>query len=285
MLKSILYLSLLTFILASCRKGERIDQESYMRVALGAYHPDTSVFAQVKINGEILTNSQQFHGDEPFNIFLQYGTVTHHDSALLDVLLVKGSGASMVYRDTVKFANLNDLFLFQTCPESTPFLIDRRKGEMEAPLPANDSVKLRFFYSSGDKIKNPNAGYTDKIIRRMRLQVYTFTEAANPNNPPPASSFISVVNALDFDECGLSNYVTLAKNKKYGFRLRDISPGIPSSASANLVQQLLPDTDIQIVNNPSTGFSEWDFKRGKIFIASDDPEDKFQTLRIKRSTD
>lgn len=254
-----------------------------MRVMLGAYHPDTSVFAQVKINGDVLTNSQQYHGDEPFNIFLQHGTTQYRDSGLLDVLLVKSSGASLTFSDTVKFKNLNDLFLFQTCPASTPMLIDKNKGEMEAPLPANDSVKVRFFYSSGDRFKNPNTGYTDRLIKRMRLQVFTFTEAANPNNPPPASSFISVVNALDFDECGLSDYITLAKNKKYGFRVRDISAGIPSSASANLVQQLLADNDIQIVNNPTTGLSEWDFKKGKIFISAENVDDKYQTLRVKRS--
>jgi hypothetical protein len=202
---------------------------------------------------------------------------------MLSVLLVKSSGASLDFRDTVKFTNLNDLFLFQTCPASAPLLIDKTKGETEEPLPIGDSVKVRFFFSANDYIKNPNPGYTNKLVKRMRLQVYTFTEASNPNNPPPASSFTPVISAVDFNECGLSEYITLAKNKKYGFRVRDISAGIPSSASANLVQQLLPDNDIQIVNNPETGFSEWDFKRGKIFISSVNEDDKYQTLRIKLS--
>lgn len=275
------FLLLLLLVLAACQKGESIDQGKYMRLTLGIYHPDTSVFGQVKINGEMLTNSQQYHGDEPFNLFLQYNTTQYRDSALLDVLMVKSSGASLKFQDTVQFRNVNNFFLFQTCPDSDPILINRDSGESQAPLPSPDSVKVRFFFSTSDKISNPNPGYTGRLLHRMRVQVYTFTPSANPNNPPASSSFIPVISAVDFNECGLSEYITLAKNKKYGFRLRDISTGIPSSASANLVQQLLPANDIQLIPDPATGFADWDFKRGKIFINKDG--EKLQTLRVKRS--
>jgi len=286
LLSKIFTLAVFMLIIVSCQKGKEVDQGSYMKLNLAVYHPDTSVYSQVTINGDRLTDAQGFGTDANlYNLFLQKNWTLFQDSARLQVRLTKTTaGDSLNIDDTIRFSNANDLILFQTCPGTDPILIDRKIGEAsEIPIPTGDSVRVRFFFSTNDKIANPNAGYVGRLLSRMRLQLYTFTPNANPNLPPAASSFVLVNNAVDFNSCGLSEYVTLARNKNYGFRLRDISPGIPGSAAANLVQQLLPDNDIMVVTNPFTGNQEWDFKRGKIFI-SPATDNKYQTIRIKFST-
>lgn len=271
--------------LISCQKGNPIDQGKFMKVRLSAYHPDTAVYSSVSIANESLVNGQEYSTDlEVYDVFLAKNWTLFQDSAQLQVKLTKTTnGNSLSFNNKIRFRNSNDLLLFQTCPGSDPILIDRTVGDESAvPLPTNDSIRVRFFFSTNDQISNPNTGYSGRMLSRMRLQVFTFTPNPNPNIPPSSSSFITVYSAVDFNSCGLSEYITLARNRMYGVRIRDISPGIPGSASANLVQQLLADNDIQLVTDPGTGLTNWDFKKGKLFL-SNAPDHKFQTLRIKRT--
>ncbi|MDX1955323.1 MAG: hypothetical protein SFU20_07285 [Chitinophagaceae bacterium] len=285
-LRNSLYLLLILLTALACQKGDAVDQGNFMKVKLTVYHPDTAVYSNVSIGEDNLANTQVYYTDnEVYDVFLSKNWTSFQDSAQFRVKLTKTTnGNSLLYDSRIKFRNANDFLLFQTCPGTDPLFIDKTVGDAtEVPLPTNDSIKVRFFFSTNDMISNPNTGYVGRLLSRMRLQIFTFTPNANPNLPPASSSFVTVYSALDFNACGLSDYITLARNKKYGVRIRDISPGIPGSAAANLVQQLLADADIQIVNDPNTGLSDWDFKKGKINLSAD-ANHKFQTIRIKRSS-
>jgi hypothetical protein len=267
-------------LLFSCNKeGKPLELDTFMSVDVRVYHPDTSVYHIINLGGQEVKKGAQYISGSGTTYIGQIQT-TYRDSAELDIKLIKTQeNSKFEYKKKTGFSFINNYLLFQTCTDATPILINIGEGEKTEPPPAGDSIKLRFFFSNNDKLINPNPSQ-GKLIRRMRLQIFTFTNNSNINLPPPAASFIAVYNAVDFDMCDFSPYVTLAKNKHYGFRVRDISPGVSSAASANLVQQLLIG-DVQLVNDDA-GVSSWDFKRGKIFVDRE-PTSRFQTIRIKTS--
>jgi len=269
---------LIIIVLFGCTKGSISPQETFMRTTISYYHSDSSVYTKASINNISLLDRSSYSFDDQVNSF---DLVSNRiDSGVLDINILKTkSGNNLTIRRNVRFTdNINRFILLQTCPNQAGELL-LPYDTVTVPAPS-DSVKVRFFFSNNDFITNPNAGFTNRRLTRMRLQIFTFTSNPNPNLPPLASTFSLVINNVDFNSCGYSPYITLARNKKYGFRVRDISSGVPTASS--LVQNLSIDDVAQVFD--ANGNTEWDFKKGAISTAEfKDIKKKFLTFRVRRN--
>ncbi len=243
-----------------------------MQLNVSYYHPDTATYVKAFINNKLILHKENYSFDDQFNnIFL---VDKKADSATLQLTIFKTKPENkFVFNQIITFKNnINKITLCQLCPNQEPLIIP--SADTTRP-PAKSRVKTRFFFSTNDNISNPKSNQANKKVTSLLLQVFTFTPNADTSKAPDSLKFVANVKV---NACALSGYINLDRDKKYAFRIRDLSKGVPSSSN---IMQDLNVKDVALIEDLNTGNQVWNFRKGIIFFDGSDMEKKFQTFRLK----
>jgi hypothetical protein len=264
------FLFLCTII--SCKKGTLVQQDNYAQVNISYYHPDTATYVKAFINNNTILHRENYSYDDQFNNLFFFDK--KYDSARLQIIIFKNKPENkFIFDKTVALnANINTFRLCQICPNQTPIIIPSVDTTKPPPV---SRVKTRFFFSTNDNISNSKSPQLNKKVTTLLLQVFTFTPNADTTKPPDSLKFVANVRVA---ACALSGYINLDRDKKYAFRVRDLSKGI--SSTDNILQDLTKD-DIVLTENIDTNIKEYGFGKGVIFFDPLDINKKFQTFRLR----
>jgi hypothetical protein len=264
------FLFLCTII--SCKKGTLVQQDNYAQVNISYYHPDTATYVKAFINNNTILHRENYSYDDQFNNLFFFDK--KYDSARLQIIIFKNKPENkFIFDKTVALnANINTFRLCQICPNQTPIIIPSVDTTKPPPV---SRVKTRFFFSTNDNISNSKSPQLNKKVTTLLLQVFTFTPNADTTKPPDSLKFVANVRVA---ACALSGYINLDRDKKYAFRVRDLSKGVPSSSN---IMQDLNVKDVALIEDLNTGNQVWNFRKGIIFFDGSDMEKKFQTFRLK----
>lgn len=256
---------LLAFLLlqtSSCIKSaaEQLEMPRAMRISLESFYSDTSLFQAVQFDDQVLVNEARTVAGSLNRLYQSpTGGLILRDSVRIKVTVVKKNNPNLVFDSLVFMNNVNDFLLLQLDPKKKPVFINKRLENATLQPPASDSIKIRLYISAADNITNPKNN--NSKVNDFELQLYHLEEQAG--------NLVAVkdklIKGIKLEQ--LSDYISLADQRQYGYDLRDGRSGLAESKRIIQTYRFTPDQ------------GDIDFTRGQLGKASR-ASGKFQTLRI-----
>jgi hypothetical protein len=242
---------ILLFIFFSCKKGEFINTEKYMKLSIDAFYTDTVLFSSVSINDSVVIQNSSMVAGAYTKLLDKELNAPAGDSARIKFLIIKKHGSNIAIDSIIHFTNNNDFLLLQLDPLAKPLIINKKIESSTLVKPGVDSTKVRFFFNSADKIPADS----------VDLQLYKTEKITDGEYKSPVKHIR--INGVRKNILG--KYLSIYNKNpdiKYGFELYD----------AKNKNKLIQDYEWN---------SEDGFLKGALDI---DGEGVFRTIQLKQST-
>lgn len=260
MLRCLLFLLFSVSLFCSCRKGDFVPGPKAMRFTLESFVTDTALFYQVQLDDSLVASQTGIFTGTTLLATSSEGFV-RKDSIRLRVLMVKKNGVNLQYDSTIFLSNVNEFLLLQLDPSQKPQLINKLLENATAIPPAEDTIKVRFFFNTSDQLVNARNG--NSVVTALNVHVAVLEPQTNGTYKTVAGPIFQNIRVNQ-----LSAYFSLAAGGKYGFQLWDTTRVL--AANRKLIQNIRYSSE-------DLDFVEGRFETAPRSIA------RFQTIRIGKS--
>jgi hypothetical protein len=253
-------------LLNACQKGELLHFQQYVKLNVEAYYEDTSLFTTASFNDSvILQDPSSKDGGQVTSLFVNPVELPLPvgDSGRLKITVVKKRNSNIEFDSIIHLTNLNEYLLIQLDPSQRPYLLNKRTAAATLARPHEDSIKVRFYFTSNDpNFRNKNFS-PPRTISKVDLELWALKEVNGEMKPVNLNRKIRV-NANQLTD----EYFSFKKGELYAWRILDVSPGVASNQ--RVVEAFEYDADFTA------------FTRGFIELSD---QTVFQTVKITQTYD